>query len=542
MPTTKEDTITLIPVFQLKPHPKNPRVALRDDVVDAIAADLEDRGHMEARHAITVRAVEDGYEIISGHHRHAAAVKAGLAGVPCWVVEMDDDTAYMALATSNNQGELAQLEYGLHAVEISPKKGGKGNKGSDRIDYAESIGKSKSYVSQAVGAAKVANAVKEFTQVNTLIDKAKHLYAIHAADPSLWPVIVPHMLKDWTVADTEHWVGKVKEFDIPERCSAWLPLVGVVEHFLHTKEFSPSTVRQLVAKRDAIFELLEQSRDRIEESDQRVEHYAAKAEEWLVSASNAPPGEPSSWDVRDAHRYLKELEEAISGIGLNQWLFGNWREHLASIKDGSIAVLLTDPPYGMGYQSNYRLDTRKDRKHDKIENDGEGEGPVEMAECVAAFVPKLAADAHVFVFTNWRNEEAMRNAIADAGLTVKSSIVWVKNNTGMGDLTGSFAPKHERIIHAVKGSPILFEREADVLEFDRVSTDRHPTEKPVDLLSRLIEITSVAGQRVADPFGGVGSTCEAALSLGRNYWGCELKEDYYEQGKARLDGLEQVGG
>jgi ParB/RepB/Spo0J family partition protein len=542
MPTTKEDTITLVPVLQLKPHPKNPRVALRDDVVEAIAADLEDRGHMEARHAITVRAVEDGYEIISGHHRHAAAVKAGLAGVPCWVVEMDDDTAYMALATSNNQGELAQLEYGLHAVEISPKKGGKGNKGSDRIDYAESIGKSKSYVSQAVGAAKVANAVKEFTQVNTLIDKAKHLYAIHAADPSLWPVIVPHMLKDWTVADTEHWVGKVKEFDIPERCSAWLPLVGVVDHFLQTKEFSPSTVRQLVAKRDAIFELLEQSRDRIEESDQRVEHYAAKAEEWLVSASNAPPGEPSSWDVRDAHRYLKELEEEISGIGLNQWLFGNWREHLTSIKDGSIAVLLTDPPYGMGYQSNYRLDTRKDRKHDKIENDGEGEGPVEMAECVAAFVPKLAADAHVFVFTNWRNEEAMRNAIADAGLTVKSSIVWVKNNTGMGDLAGSFAPKHERIIHAVKGSPILFEREADVLEFDRVSTDRHPTEKPVDLLSRLIEITSVAGQRVADPFGGVGSTCEAALSLGRNYWGCELKEDYYEQGKARLDGLEQVGG
>jgi ParB/RepB/Spo0J family partition protein len=542
MASTANDTITLIPVSQLKPHPKNPRVSLREDVVDAIAADLKDRGHMEARHAITVRAVEDGYEIISGHHRHAAAIKTGLAGVPCWVVEMDDDAAYMALATSNNQGELAQLEYGLHAVEISPKKGGKGNKGSDRIDYAESIGKSKSYVSQAVGAAKVANAVKEFTQVNTLIDKAKHLYAIHAADPSLWPVIVPHMLKDWTVADTEHWVGKVKEFDIPERCSAWLPLVGVVDHFLQTKEFSPSTVRQLVAKRDAIFELLEQSRDRIEESGQRVEHYAAKAEEWLVSASNAPPGEPSSWDVRDAHRYLKELEEAISGIGLNQWLFGNWREHLTSIKDGSIAVLLTDPPYGMGYQSNYRLDTRKGRKHDKIENDGEGEGPVEMAECVAAFVPKLASDAHVFVFTNWRNEEAMRNAIADAGLTVKSSIVWVKNNTGMGDLTGAFAPKHERIIHAVKGSPILFEREADVLDFDRVSTDRHPTEKPVDLLSRLIEITSVAGQRVADPFGGVGSTCEAALSLGRNYWGCELKEDYYEQGKARLDGLEQVGG
>jgi ParB-like chromosome segregation protein Spo0J len=116
MPQIADDTITLIPVAQLRPHPQNPRVALREDVVDAIAADLEERGHMEARHAITVRAVDDGYEIISGHHRHAAACKAGLPSVPCWVVEMDDDEAYMALATSNNQGELAQLEYGLHAL------------------------------------------------------------------------------------------------------------------------------------------------------------------------------------------------------------------------------------------------------------------------------------------------------------------------------------------------------------------------------------------------------------------------------------------
>jgi DNA modification methylase/ParB-like chromosome segregation protein Spo0J len=528
--TTEEDTITLIPVLQLKPHPKNPRVALRDDVVDAIAADLEHRGHMEARHAITVRAVEDGYEIISGHHRHAAAVKAGLAGVPCWVVEMDDDTAYMALATSNNQGELAQLEYGLHAVEISPKKGGKGNKGSDRIDYAGSIGKSKSYVSQAVGAAKVANAVKEFTQVNTLIDKAKHLYAIHAADRSLWPVIVPHMLKDWTVADTEHWVGKVKEFAEPEGCSHWLPLAAVVERFLATKEFSPQTVRKLAEERNAIMDVIHEHRDAIEESGQMATGWMDEVERWLAANMGG-----KSWDVRELVAYRLEIEQRIRKSGPNQWLHGNWREHFGTIRDESIAVLLTDPPYGMGYQSDYRLDRTKERKHEKIKNDGEGEGPAELAECVAAFVPKLSKDAHVFVFTNWRNEDAMRAAIADAGLTVRGSLVWVKNNTGMGDPKTTFAPKHERIVHAVKGSPVLFEREADVLEYDRVNTDRHPTEKPVELLARLIEITTVEGQRVADPFGGVGSTCEAAESLGRNYWGCEINEDYWRHGCERLN-------
>jgi site-specific DNA-methyltransferase (adenine-specific) len=538
MQATKEDTITLIPVLQLKPHPKNPRVALREDVVDAIAADLKERGHMEARHAITVRPVDDGYEIISGHHRHAAAVKAGLKGVQCWIVEMNDDAAYMALATSNNQGELAPLEIGLHALfSVATQKGGSGKKGGIRA-YARSIGKDAANVSRYRDGAEVFVTVRNCCNDTTVLrEKAQHLHAIHSADQLLWPVIVPHMLKGWSVADTEHWVGKVNEFAEPEGCSHWLPLAATVERFLATKEFSAQTVRKLAEERNAIMDVIHKNREAIEESGQMAAGWMDEVERWLSENMGG-----KSWDVRELVAHRLEIEQRIRKSGPNQWLHGNWREHVGSIKDGCISVLLTDPPYGMGYQSNYRLDTRKDRKHDKIENDGEGKGPVEMAECVAAFIPKLAADAHVFVFTNWRNEEAMRNALADAGLTVKSSIVWVKNNTGMGDLAGAFAPKHERIVHAVKGSPILFEREADVLAYDRVGTDRHPTEKPVDLLSRLIEITSVAGQRVADPFGGVGSTCEAALSLGRNYWGCELKEDYYEQGKTRLDGLEQVGG
>jgi DNA modification methylase len=540
MPATSNDTITLIPVSQLKPHPKNPRVSLREDVVDAIAVDLAERGHMEARHAITVREVDDGYEIISGHHRHAAAVKAGLEGVPCWVVEMDDDTAYMALATSNNQGELAPLEIGLHALECVGKdaKRGRGRKGGIS-GYARSIGKDPGNVTRYRDGAEVFRAIeKSCNDTRLLRDRAQHLHAIHAEGrQDLWPALVSSLLSSgWSVADTEHWVGKVKEFYEPDGCGGWLPLVPVVERFLATKEFSPKTIGHLVDERNAIVDLIYANATKIEEAGQVAAAWADELERWLVANMGG-----KSWDVRELVAYRMQVEQRINKCGPDQWLHGNWRDHVDAIKDGSIAVLLTDPPYGMEYQSNYRLDTRKDRKHEKIANDGQGEGPVELAECVAAFMPKLAVDSHVFVFTNWRNEEAMRCALSDAGLTVKGSLVWVKNNTGMGDLKGAFAPKHERIVHAVKGSPILFEREADVLEYDRVNTDRHPTEKPVELLSRLIEVASVEGQRVADPFAGVGSTCEAAASTGRRYWGCELKDEYYEHGKARLDGLEQVG-
>ena len=528
--TTATDTITMIPVSQLRPHPKNPRVALRDDVVDAIAVDLAERGHMEARHAITVREVGDGYEIISGHHRQAAAGKAGLEEVPCWVVEMDDDQAYMALATSNNQGELSTLEVGVHAFGFVPPSQGAKGKGLEA--YAKKIGRPRSNVSlYRKGAEVYLHVATSYIDVRSCRDKAQHLAAIaDEGRKQLWPALVSSLLSSgWSVAETEGWVAKVAEFAEPEGCGAWLPLLPVVERFLTTKEFSPQTVRQLAAERNSIMELIDANADKIEEAGQVPAAWADEAERWLVANMGG-----KSWDVRELVAYRLQLEQRINKCGPDQWLHGNWRDHVDAIKDGSVSVLLTDPPYGMGYQSDYRLDRSKARKHKPIENDGQGEGPAEVAECLAAFVPKLADNAHVFVFTNWRNEEAMRAAIGDAGLLVRGSLVWVKNNTGMGDPKTTFAPKHERIIHAVKGSPILFEREADVLEYDRVNTDRHPTEKPVDLLARLIEITTVEGQRVADPFGGVGSTCHAAAGLKRHYWGCEINEEYWGHGCKRL--------
>jgi ParB/RepB/Spo0J family partition protein len=523
---TATETVRMIPVKALRPHPKNPRVALRQDVVDAIAAGIEELKAIEPRHAITVRSIGDDYEIISGHHRHAAAVKSGLDIVPCWVVEMDDDTAYMALATSNNQGELAPLEIGLHALErVGKATAGRGKKGG-LSDYARKLGKSQPYLSQLLAAAEVA---KSISQLMDLLNKTQHLYAIHSSDPSLWPVIVPHMLKGWTVADTEHWVGKVNEFQEPDGCSLWLPLAGIVERFLDTKEFSAQTVRKLAEERNAIMDLIHEHREEIERSGQLAAGWMDEVERWLIDNQGG-----KSWDVRQIIGYRLEIEERIRKSGPNQWLHGNWRDHVESVIDGSVSVLLTDPPYGMGYQSDHRVDRRKERRHDKIENDGAGEGPAEVAEFVTAFMPKLTADAHVFVFTNWRNEEAMRAALVEAGLAIRGSLVWVKNAAGMGDPNTTFAPKHERIIHAVKGSPILFTREADVMEFDRVNADRHPTEKPVDLLRHILKAVSVEGQRVADPFGGVGSTCEAARSIGRHYWACEINEDYWKAGCSRL--------
>ena len=58
------NTLAVLMVDEPKPHPKNPRIGMREDVIDAIAASIRQHGFHE-RHAITARKTKAGYQIIS---------------------------------------------------------------------------------------------------------------------------------------------------------------------------------------------------------------------------------------------------------------------------------------------------------------------------------------------------------------------------------------------------------------------------------------------------------------------------------------------
>ena len=62
----------------------------------------------------------------------------------------------------------------------------------------------------------------------------------------------------------------------------------------------------------------------------------------------------------------------------------------------------------------------------------------------------------------------------------------------------------------------------------------HPTEKPVALLSMLIEATTHPGAVVLDPFAGSGSTEDACVRTGRNYIAIELADEYCNHARKRV--------
>ena len=62
----------------------------------------------------------------------------------------------------------------------------------------------------------------------------------------------------------------------------------------------------------------------------------------------------------------------------------------------------------------------------------------------------------------------------------------------------------------------------------------HPTQKPVDLIQFLAKKSLVDNCKVFDPFMGSGTTAIACKSLGLDWCGCELEEDYVKIGEERL--------
>lgn len=76
-------------------------------------------------------------------------------------------------------------------------------------------------------------------------------------------------------------------------------------------------------------------------------------------------------------------------------------------------------------------------------------------------------------------------------------------------------------------------------ERDDDSDKIHPTQKPVKLLKKLIEIFTDVGDIVIDPTAGSGSTIVAAIELNRKAYGFEIEKDFYKKGNAWISKIQQ---
>lgn len=208
-------------------------------------------------------------------------------------------------------------------------------------------------------------------------------------------------------------------------------------------------------------------------------------------------------------------------------LMGDCLERMKEIPSGSVDMVLTDPPYGMDFQSNYRKE-----KYSKIKNDN-------CLSWIDVWVDELfrvSADntAH-YVFCSFHNIDKFKQGL-EKKFKIKNMLVWEKNNTSMGDLKADFAPKYEMIIFIQKGRRFINgKRDPNILKFKRTGNKLHPTQKPVDLMQYLLEKFSDEGATILDPFMGSGSTGVACKNLNRSFIGIEMDETYFKIAEKRIN-------
>jgi len=202
-------------------------------------------------------------------------------------------------------------------------------------------------------------------------------------------------------------------------------------------------------------------------------------------------------------------------------------ELMSRYSDASFDLILTDPPFGMSFKSGHRK-----VKHEKIKDDDNLLWlPAFLAESKRIAKP----DAHHYYFCSNHFVDVFVSEIKKAGIPYKNLLVWEKNNTGMGDLFGDYAPQYEFIVFCSNGTKKLNGgRDSNIIKSKRTNNDLHPTQKPEYLMRYLVTKSSQPNDLVIDQFMGSGTTAIACDIENRNFVGCDIDKKHFDTAQKRI--------
>lgn len=212
---------------------------------------------------------------------------------------------------------------------------------------------------------------------------------------------------------------------------------------------------------------------------------------------------------------------------------GDARELLPEVVPHDRACWLTDPPYcSGGFQEAGKASGSVGKRADDADRFVFADalstrGYMNLLRDVFRWT-RLCDE--IGVFTDWRMWTNTTDALECAGFTIRAMVVWAKPRNGIGR---PWLNCHELLAFGMRG-PASRDRigQPNVIDCGRSGNEWHATEKPLDLVTRILG--NMEGEVVVDPFAGSGTTLVAAKNLGRRAIGIEIEERYCEIAAKRL--------
>lgn len=237
-------------------------------------------------------------------------------------------------------------------------------------------------------------------------------------------------------------------------------------------------------------------------------------------------------------------------------------EYLSTLEDNSVDLVLTDPPYYIGFDGGKGWDSQW-----KTEQEYLDWCDLWSRECVRVLKPNRM----LVVFGTLKTDTFIHyklNTNKIEPLHTQNEIIWSYNWGGR--TKSNFARKHEYAWCWSKGDEFLFN--ADTVRVERkqkinIRTGKahergtiptcvweknnhttskeyvnwHPTQKPFMILERIINAYTNKGDTVIDIFSGSGSTSIACDNTDRLFGGCELDKEYYDLSMERRRSFNPLG-
>lgn len=239
-------------------------------------------------------------------------------------------------------------------------------------------------------------------------------------------------------------------------------------------------------------------------------------------------------------------------------LQGDCMKRLAEIEDNSIDTIFADPPY---FLSNGGISVQSGRQVCVDKGNWDKGGTPEYiyefnCQWLSLCRSKLKDNGTIWISGTHHNIHVVMRCLQELGYKVLNTITWQKTDPPPNLSCRYFNFSTELIIWARKWEkkPHKFNYETmKQLNGERQMTDvwripavgqwekqqgKHPTQKPLRLLYRIILAATDEGDTILDPFSGSGTTGIAANLLGRNYIGIEQDKCFCELSQHRRQAIE----